>query len=108
MKFKTGDNVKVTTGKDKGKTGTIVRVIPAKDTVVVEGINKYVKHIRPVGGRTGDRVLVERALSTAKIAILNDKGQPDRIGYKVAKDGTKTRVFKKTGAEVPQKAPAKK
>ncbi len=108
MKFKTGDNVTVTTGKDKGKSGTIVRVVPAKDKVVVEGVNKYVKHVKPMGGRTGDRVLVERALSTAKIAIVNDKGQPDRIGYKIAKDGTKSRVFKKTGAVVPEKAPAKK
>jgi len=77
--------------------------------VVVEGANMYVKHVKPMGGRSGDKLSVERALSTAKIALVNDKGEVDRIGYKVAKDGSKTRVFKKTGAAVPEpKTEAKK
>jgi large subunit ribosomal protein L24 len=102
MKFKVGDTVKVTSGKEKGKTGTIVKVMPREDTVVVGGINLYVKHIKPYAGKSGDRVTVERALSTAKIAIVNDKGVVDRIGYKMAKDGSRTRVFKKSGTVVPQ------
>ncbi|NCN51106.1 MAG: 50S ribosomal protein L24 [Candidatus Pacebacteria bacterium] len=109
MKFKVGDKVKVTSGKDKGKLSSIVKVIPKKNTVVVEGANMYVKHVKPMGGRSGDKLSVERALSTAKIALVNDKGEVDRIGYKVAKDGSKTRVFKKTGAAVPEpKTEAKK
>ena len=109
MKFKVGDKVKVTSGKDKGKLSSIVKVIPKKNTVVVEGANMYVKHVEPMGGRSGDKLSVERALSTAKIALVNDKGEVDRIGYKVAKDGSKTRVFKKTGAAVPEpKTEAKK
>jgi len=109
MKFKVGDKVKVTSGKDKGKLSSIVKVIPKKNTVVVEGVNMYVKHVKPMGGRSGDKLSVERALSTAKIALVNDKGEVDRIGYKVAKDGSKTRVFKKTGAAVPEpKTEAKK
>ena len=102
MKLKVGDTVKVTSGKDKGKISTIVRTIPKKDTVVVEGVNMYVKHVKPQGGRNGEKVSVERALSVAKVAIMNDKGQVDRIGYSVAKDGSKTRVFKKSGAPVPE------
>jgi len=109
MKFKVGDKVKVTSGKDKGKLSSIVKVIPKKNTVVVEGANMYVKHVKPMGGRSGDKLSVERALSTAKIALVNDTGEVDRIGYKVAKDGSKTRVFKKTGAAVPEpKTEAKK
>jgi len=109
MKFKVGDKVKVTSGKDKGKLSSIVKVIPKKNTVVVEGVNMYVKHVKPMGGRSGDKLSVERALSTAKIALVNDTGEVDRIGYKVAKDGSKTRVFKKTGAAVPEpKTEAKK
>lgn len=109
MKFKVGDTVKVTSGKDKGKVSSIVKVVPKKNTVVVEGTNMYVKHVKPYGGRSGDKLSVERALPTAKIAIVNDKGEVDRIGYKVAKDGSKTRVFKKTGGVVPEpKKEAKK
>jgi large subunit ribosomal protein L24 len=100
MKFKVNDQVLVTAGKDKGKQGKIVKVMPDRDAVVVEGANKYVKHIKPMGEREGQRVSVERPLPTAKIAIINDKGQPDRIGYQVSKSGVKTRVFKKTGKAV--------
>lgn len=102
MKFKVGDTVLVTAGKDKGKKGAIIRVLPESDRVVVEGVNKYVKHIKPMQGRAGSKVTVERALPTAKVAIINEKGQTDRIGYTVAKDGSKTRIFKKTGSVVPE------
>ncbi len=102
MKFKVGDEVIITGGKDKGKKASITRVIPAKDKVVVEGINLYTKHVKPMGGQAGDKVVLERPLPTAKIAILNEKGNPDRIGYSVDKKGSKTRVFKKTGAVVPE------
>ncbi len=108
MKFKVGDKVLVTAGKDKGKTGTIVKVDPKSERVIVEGVNKYVKHIKPMMGRSGDKVLVERFLSTAKIAILNDKDQADRIGYRVADDGSKVRVFKKTGTMIKENKESKK
>jgi large subunit ribosomal protein L24 len=102
MKFKVGDTVLVTGGKDKGKQAAIIRVLPREDRVVVKGVNRYVKHIKPIQGRAGSKASIERALPTAKVAIINDKGQQDRIGYTVAKDGTKTRVFKKSGAVVPE------
>jgi large subunit ribosomal protein L24 len=98
MKFKVGDQVLVTGGKDKGKQGKIVRVLPVLDRVVVEGVNFYVKHIKPIGGRSGDKVRRERPLPTANIAIFNGETKKvDRIGYKVAKDGSKSRIYKKTG-----------
>lgn len=108
MKFKTGDTVLVTAGKDKGKKGEIIRVMPELDRVVVKDVNMYVKHTKPMQGRAGSKAKVERALPTAKVAIINDKGQQDRIGYAVAKDGSKTRIFKKTGASVPEPKKAKK
>lgn len=100
MKFKVNDQVLVTAGKDKGKQGKVVKVLPRENKVVVEGVNMYVKHVRPMGDRAGQRVTVERALPVANVAIINDKGQPDRIGYQVTKSGSKTRVFKKTGKPV--------
>lgn len=100
MKFRAGDTVIVTAGKDKGKTGKIARVIPEKNEVIVEGMNMYARHVKPYGERAGEIVRRERALSTAKVAIVNEKGQPDRIGYTVSKDGKKERIFRKTGKPV--------
>lgn len=108
MKFKVGDKVLVTAGKDKGQKGSIAKINPRANLVLVEGVNKYVKHIKPMAGRAGDKVLVERYLSVAKVAILNDKDQPDRIGYKVGNDGSKVRVFKKSGTMITQKKENKK
>lgn len=101
MKFKVGDTVLVTSGKDKGKQGKIVKVLPEQNKVVVEGVNLYVKHIRPMQGRAGERIRRERPLPTANIAILNpDTKSVDRIGYAVNKDGSKNRIFKKTGKAI--------
>lgn len=98
MKFKTNDMVLVTGGKDKGKKGKILKVLREKNTVVVEGVNKYVKHIKKQGQRSGEKVLRERPLPTANVAILNpDTNKPDRIGYMVDKAGNKVRIYKKTG-----------
>lgn len=105
MKFKVNDKVLVTAGKDKGKIGVIKMIYPKLDKVVVEGVNKYTKHIKPISGRAGDKVSVERALHTASIAIINDKGKADRVGFKVAKDGTKSRFYKKTGKVITEDAP---
>lgn len=100
MKFKVNDNVEITAGKDRGKHGKVLRVIPQEEKVVVGGVNMYVKHIKPVQGRSGERVRRERPLPTANVAIVNpDTGKVDRIGYKVV-DGKKVRVFKKTGGEI--------
>lgn len=102
MKFKVGDQVLVTAGKDKGQKSEIIAVLPAANKVIVKGVNMYTKHVKPMGDRAGDKVRRERSLDTAKIAIINDKNQVDRIGYKIAKDGSKQRVFKKTGKIVPE------
>lgn len=102
MKFKVGDTVIVTSGKDKGVKSTIVKVLPKTDKVVVKDANKYVKHVKPMGGRAGEKMLVERALPTAKIAILNENGAVDRVGYRIEKSGEKTRVYKKTGTVIPE------
>jgi len=101
MKFKVGDNILVTGGKDKGKTAKIVRVLPKENKVVVDGINMYVKHRKPMNDQPGEKLTLPRPLPTGKIAILNDKGVRDRIGY-VMKNDKKVRIFKKTGAEVPE------
>ena len=110
MKFKVGDQVLVTAGKDKGLKSEIVFVLPDKNEVVVRGANYYVKHVKPVPmlNRPGERIRKERPLSVGKIAILNEKGQIDRIGYKIGDDGKKTRIYKKTGTVIEEKKKDKK
>ncbi len=102
MKLHVGDTVLVTAGKDKGKTSKVIKTIPSRDRVVVEGANMYTKHVKPTAGKSGEKIKKERALPTANVAIINNEGKPDRIGYKIMKDGSKMRIFKKTGKEVPQ------
>ncbi len=104
MKLKIGDKVLVTAGKDKGKKSEVIAVFPAENKVLVKDVNLYFKHIKPLMDRKGEKVRRERPMSVAKVAILNDKDQPDRIAYSVTADGKKERIFKKTGQVI---APAK-
>ena len=80
-KFKKGDVVLVTAGKDKGKTGEILRVFPKKDTVIVKDANMYKKHVKPTGKLQGGVVSRERPLSTGKISHV-ENGKPVRFAGK--------------------------
>jgi large subunit ribosomal protein L24 len=98
MHVKTGDKVKVITGKDKGKEGVILKTFPKKDRVLVEGINIVKKHRKasqtnPTGG-----ILEEAApIHVSNVMLIDAKtGEPTRVGSKVV-DGKKVRVSKKTG-----------
>ncbi len=107
MKFKVGDKVIITAGKDKGKKSSIVKVFPRDNKVLVKDINIYTKHIRSFAGNPGQIIKREKPVHCAKIAILNDEGKPDRIGYKVTAKG-KQRIFKKTGKNIPEPKKKKK
>ena len=72
-KFKKGDSVRITSGKDKGKTGEIIRILPKKDSVIVKGLNLYKRHVKPTQNASGGIVTKERPLPTAKIAKVNVK-----------------------------------
>lgn len=74
-KFKKGDVVLVTGGKDKGKSGKIMKVFPKKDTVIVEGANMYKKHVKPTQNTQGGMVSRERPLSTGKISHVENGKQ---------------------------------
>lgn len=102
-KIRKGDEVVVITGKDKGKRGTVLRVLPADNRVVVEGVNVAKKHQKPnpVKGLAGG--IVEKAMSidVSNIAIFNPATQKaDRVGFKTLEDGRKVRVFKSNGEVV--------
>jgi large subunit ribosomal protein L24 len=98
-KIKKGDEVIVTTGKDKGKRGTVLRVVDAEH-VVVEGVNVVKKHQRPnpMKGQTGGIVEREMPLNVSNVAIFNPSiKKGDRVGVKVLDDGRHVRVFRSNG-----------
>lgn len=98
-KIKKGDDVVVISGKDKGKRGTVLRVVSA-DLVVVEGANKVKKHQRPNPnkGTTGGIVEMEKPVQISNVAIFNPATQkPDRVGIRILEDKRKVRYFKSNG-----------
>lgn len=100
-KIKCNDEVIVTTGKDKGKRGTVSRLV-GEDKVVVAGVNMVKRHTKPNpnAGQPGGIIEKEAAISISNIAIFNpESNKADRVGFKV-EDGKKTRVFKSTNKEI--------
>lgn len=100
-KIRKGDEVAVLTGKDKGKRGTVLRV--DVDAVVVEGVNRVKKHVRPnpMKGQVGGIVEKEMPIQISNVAVFNAATQKaDRVGFKVLEDGRKVRVFKSNGEVV--------
>jgi large subunit ribosomal protein L24 len=97
-KIKKGDTVIILSGKDKGKTGDVVRAIPSEDKVVVQGVNMVSKHKKPSQANPqGGIERVEAPLHVSKVAMKDPKtGQPTRVGFKFL-DGKKVRVAKKSG-----------
>jgi len=109
MKIKTNDNVLVTTGKDKGKTGNVLRVISAKDQIVVEKVNIRTKHIRKTANNQGDRVKYEAPISVSNVMLICPQcSKAARVGYQVPEKGKKVRICKKCNAAVDQKFAKKK
>jgi large subunit ribosomal protein L24 len=98
-KIKKGDEVVVTTGRDKGKRGTVLRVVDVEH-LLVEGANMVKKHQRPnpMKGQTGGIVDKEMPLHVSNVAIFNPATKKaDRVGIKVLDDGRRVRVFKSNG-----------
>ncbi len=100
MHVKKGDTVIVISGKDKGKTGKVLSVLPKENKVVVEGINMVTRHVKPQGpNQPGGRITREAPLYASKVMYYCDKDKKGvRIGRKVLENGKKVRVCKKCGA----------
>ncbi len=99
-KIRKGDEVVVITGKDKGKRGTVLQVLPVENRLIVEGVNVAKKHVRPnpVRGVVGGIVEKTMPIHLSNVAIFNQQTQKaDRVGIKVLEDGSKVRVFKSNG-----------
>jgi large subunit ribosomal protein L24 len=99
MRLKQGDTVQVISGKDKGKTGEVLRTLPYENRVVVQGINLRTRHVKPTQeGETGRIVTEETSLHASNVMLYSTTKQvASRVEIVVEKDGTKKRRLKKTG-----------
>ena len=73
MKIKTGDNVRILSGKDKGKQGKVTQVLPKLGMVVVEGVNTTVRHLKPRGQQAGQRVNYSGPIRIEKVSLISEK-----------------------------------
>ena len=102
LKIKKGDQVQVLSGKDKGKTGVVMRVIPAEGKVIVDGVNVAKKHQKARSATLqGGIIDKDMPIPVSNVAIVSPgDGKPTRVGYKTTPEGQKIRVCKRTGAEI--------
>lgn len=101
-KIRKGDQVILNTGKDAGKTGVVLNVLPTGH-VVVEGLNVVKKHTRPnpMRGVTGGIISKEMPIDISNVALFNAATQKaDRVGFKVLEDGRKIRVYRSSGESI--------
>jgi large subunit ribosomal protein L24 len=101
MKIRKGDNVKILSGKDRGKTGKVSRVFPKAGKAIVEGLNLVKKHVRPKKqSEKGQRVSVPAAVDVSNLMLVCPKcSKSSRIGFKIG-EKNKFRICKKCGSEI--------
>jgi large subunit ribosomal protein L24 len=108
MKVKKGDTVLVIAGKDKGAKGKVIQAYPAKDRVLVEGVNRIKKHTRVTttqrGAQSGGIVTQEAAIHVSNVMVVDADGKPTRVGKKEVKGEngkvSRVRVARRTGKEL--------
>jgi large subunit ribosomal protein L24 len=97
-KLKKGDHVIVLAGRDKGKEGDILRVMPTDGRALVSGVNMVIRHTRQTQTAQGGRLSKEVPIELSNIALVDpNDGGPTRVGFKFLEDGTKVRFAKKSG-----------
>lgn len=98
LKIKKGDHVIVLTGKDKGKHGEVLKVVPSENRAIVKGVALVRRHQRQTANQEGGIITKEAPVDISNIALEDPKdGKPTRVGYKFLKDGRKVRFAKRSG-----------
>lgn len=102
LKIKKGDTVKILAGKDKGKTGKVIRVFPKLSRIVVENVNLHTKFEKAKqAGKPGQKIVTAAPFDISKaILIDSNSGNPTRVGYKILENGTKQRIGKDSGKAI--------
>ena len=99
-KIRKGDKVVVLTGRDKGRTGEVIKVLPREERAVVRGVNVVKRHQRQTMQQEGGIISKEAPIQLSNIAYLGKDGKPTRVGFKIQADGKKVRIAKSSGAEI--------
>ena len=101
FKIKKGDKVVVRTGKDKGKSGEVLRVLRDEARVLVQGVNMIKRHTRPAPGNPGGIIDKEASIHISNVALADPKtGKPTRVGYKILDGGRKVRIARGSGEAI--------
>ena len=104
LKVKKGDNVIVLAGKDKGKHGEVLKVLPKENRAVVQGVNVVRRHTKQTPQQDGGIISKEASIDLSNLAIEDPKdGKPTRVGFKTLEDGTKVRFAKRSGEVINDK-----
>jgi large subunit ribosomal protein L24 len=98
LKIKKGDHVVIITGKDKGKKGEVLKVMPEENRVIVKGVAMVRRHQRQTPSQEGGIIAKEAPIHISNLALEDPKdGKPTRVGFKFLKDGRKVRFAKRSG-----------
>ena len=98
LKIKKGDHVVVITGKDKGKKGEVLKVMPEENRAIVKGVAMVRRHQRQTAAQEGGIIAKEASIHVSNLALEDPKdGKPTRVGYKFLKDGRKVRFARRSG-----------
>ena len=101
MKIRKGDRVRVLTGKQRGKEGEVLTVLPKSNKVIVEGVNIAKRHQKPTRAmQQGGIIDKAMPIDASNVALIDTDGSNTRVGYRIADDGTKSRVARRSGGEL--------
>ncbi len=100
-RIKKGDKVVVLTGRDKGRSGEVIKVMPLEERALVRGINMVTRHQRQTAAQEGGLIRKEAPIHLSNVALSDpDSGKPTRVGFKTLEDGRKVRFAKRSGETI--------
>jgi len=104
LKIKKGDHVIVIAGRDKGKHGEVVEMLPKEERAIVRGVNVVRRHQRQTASQEGGIISKEAPIHISNLALEDPKdGKPTRVGFKLLDDGKKVRFAKRSGEVIPER-----
>jgi large subunit ribosomal protein L24 len=104
LKIKKGDHVIVITGRDKGKHGEVVEMLPKEQRAIVRGVNVVRRHQKQTAAQEGGIISKEAPIHISNLALEDPKdGKPTRVGFKLLDDGKKVRFAKRSGETIPER-----
>ncbi len=105
LKIKKGDHVIVLAGRDKGKHGEVIKMIPKENRALVRGVNMVRRHQKQSATTEGGIISKEATIDLSNLALEDPKdGKPTRVGFKILEDGRKVRFSKRSGEVIPEKS----